>query len=321
MRVLAGLVALVAALWCGYWVVGRAALDRAIAAGLQATPEVTVAGHSILGFPNRFDVTFDQPQIEADGLRWSAPFVQVFALSYRLNHLLAVFAHDQRVTAPGIDASVHSDDLRMSLVMQAGLDLPLDRLTLVGQALDVAATGDRHQIDTLRAASRRTDAAMHEVALVLEGVLPDPAMMDRRDPHRIWPRHADLIRLDAEVEFDRPLDRHLVQGAPPRITRVTLTGAQARYDQTDIAATARLTPDAEGLVSGDMTVTVSGFRDLMRRAREAGLMPPEHDALMALALQGLVSPDDPDRIQAAFSVTRGEVRMGPIVIGRLPALR
>jgi len=321
MRILAGLAILATALWCGYWFVGRTALDRAIVAGLAATPEVTVAGHSIAGFPNRFDVTFDEPRLTDGALTWRAPFVQVFALSYRLNHLLAVFAHDQQITAPGLDATIHSEDLRASLVMEAGLDLPLDRLTLVGQALDLDVNATHHQIDTLRAASRRSDAVRHELAIVLEGALPDPAEMDRLDPQRIWPRRFDLLRLDAEVEFDAALDRHVVQGQPPRVTRLTLTGAQVRYEATDITLTGRLTPNAEGLLSGDLTVTVAGFHDLMRRARDAGLMPPEHDALMTMALQGLVSPDDPDRIEAAFAVVDGEVRMGPILVGSLPPLR
>lgn len=320
MRVLAVLAVLAAALWGGYWVTGRAALDRAIVTSLAATPEFTVDGHAISGFPNRFDVTLDAPALRLGDLGWSAPFLQVFALTYRPHHLLAVFAHDQRLVLPGLDAAIHHDDLRMSAVMAVGLDLPLDRLTLVGREIEIATDDARHRAEALRAASRRVGDTVHELALVLETVLPDPATIDRLDPQRQWPRRFDLLRLDAEVEFDRPLDRHLLAGARPVLRRITLTGFEARFDNAAITVTGHLTPGADGRLSGEIAVSVRAWRDLMQRARAIGLMPPDHDALMAIALQGLVSADDPDRLDAAFAVQSGTVRMGPLVVGQLPPL-
>src|SRR5690606_31763771 len=95
-------------IWCGYWFVGARALDRAIGQGLAHVPALSTEGHTIRGFPNRFDITFDAPHLRAEGVDWQAPFVQVFALSYRLNHLIAVFAHDQLLQAGGLSVAVHS---------------------------------------------------------------------------------------------------------------------------------------------------------------------------------------------------------------------
>jgi hypothetical protein len=320
MRFLTILAVIAALAWGGYWFVGSRALDRAIDVVVQARPEISTAGHRILGFPNRFDVTFDDPRIAADGLTWEAPVVQVFALSYRLNHLLAVFAHDQRLQGFGHDAALHSEDLRASLVMEAGLDLPLDRFTLVGQQLGLNLDGANHQVDGLRAASRRIAEMDHELALVLETVIPDPALMERLDPQGIWPRWFEVLRLDAEVTLDRPLDRHSLDGAPPRIVSGALTGARVAFEGVNLVLNGRLVPGDDGLLSGDVAVTVTGFRDLMQRLRAMGLMPEEHDALMERALQGLVAPDDPDTLNAAFAVERGVVRMGPLTVGRVPPL-
>ncbi|MCL4674938.1 MAG: DUF2125 domain-containing protein, partial [Pararhodobacter sp.] len=135
-----------------------------------------------------------------------------------------------------------------------------------------------------------------------------------------WPRRFDVLRLDAQVELDRALDRHLIGGPEPRLRRLTLTGAHVVWAGTDLTASGRLTPGADGLLSGDMTLSVTGWRDVMQSARAAGLMPPEHDLLIALAAQGLVSADDPNRIDAAFSVINGAVWLGPILVGQIPAL-
>jgi len=317
-RILAVL-AIVATLgWCGYWFIGARALDHAISNGVQSIAEVEVADHTIRGFPSRFDVTLTEPSVSANGLHWSAPFVQVFALSYRLNHLIAVFAHDQRLSGLGLDAVLHNEDLRASLVLEAGLDLPLDRFSLVGQGLELSLAGETHRAEGLRAASRRITEREHDVALVLETVFPDSAFMTRLDPQNIWPRRFDVLRLAAEIEVSHALDRSMIGGPEPRVQRVTFTGAHVQWEGTDITAAGRLTPGSTGLLSGDLRLSVIGWRALMQRARDAGLMPAEHDALIAMAMQGLVNAEDPNRIDAAFSVVNGVVSIGPITVGVIP---
>lgn len=320
MRILALIAVLAALAWGGYWVVGARALDRGIAEALQRVPEFSAESHTVRGFPNRFDVTLDEPRFASGGLGWSAPFVQVFALTYKPHHLLTVFAHDQRLEFGGLEALLHSDDLRASLVMQPSLDLPLDRFTLVGEAVELQLDGTTHRAAGLRTASRRITPREHDLVVLAETVLPDAALMERLDPQGLWPRRFDVLRLDARAVLDRPLDRHVATGEQPRVTEFALTGAQVFYDETQITATGALIPGPDGLLSGEIALSVLGWRDLMRRARDAGLMPAEHDALVAMALQGLVSHDDPERIEAAFSVTDGMIRMGPITLGQLPPL-
>lgn len=320
MRILAVLAVAAVLAWSGYWFVGERALNHAITTGLAAAPEIEVADYSIYGFPNRFDVTFDQPRITANGVQWSAPFVQVFALSYRLTHLIAVFAHDQTVSIGGQDALLHSGDLRASLVVAPGFDLPLERFTLVGEQLDLSTAGQSLRADALHAASRRISEREHELVVVLNTAFPDPGAMDRADPNRNWPRWFDELRLGAQVEFDRTVDRHVIDGPEPQLVRLTLTDAHAAWEGTEITATGRLTPNNEGLLSGDVSLTVTGWQALMQAVRASGLIPTEHDELITRAMQGLVNADDPNRIDAAFAVTDGAVYLGPILFGQIPAL-
>jgi len=320
MRILAILAVLATLAWGGYWVAGSRGLDHAITTGLAQLPHVQVAGHSIRGFPNRFDVTFDEPHVQADGLEWSAPFVQIFALSYRLNHLLAVFAHDQRLTGPGFDAALRSEDMRASLVMEAGLDLPLDRFTLVGEGLTLSVNHQSHSLDTLRAASRRITDTQHEVVVLMEHVFPDLGLLEEFDPQGHFPRTFQVVRLDGLIETDRPLDRHLVGGPDPRITSVALTGGRLAWIGVNILASGRLEPGPDGRLSGDVRLSITGYRDLLETAREAGLIPPDSLALLSIAAQSLVDPADPDTLNADLTVTDGVLRFGPLVLAQIPAL-
>lgn len=320
MRILALIAVMATLAWSGYWVVGSRALDRGLAEALDRVPELTAESHVIRGFPNRFDVTLTEPRFASGGLSWEAPFVQVFALTYKPHHLLAVLAHDQRLQAFGQQVLLHSDDLRASLVMEPTLDLPLDRVTLVGEALELLATGATHRAEGLRAASRRIAPLEHELVILAEAVMPDPALMDRLDPQRVWPRRFDVLRLDARATLDSPLDRHLASGGSPHMTGFTLTGAQVFFDDIQLTANGALTLGPDGFLSGDVALDVIGWRDLMRRARAAGVIPADHDSLVTMALEALATDEAPERLETAFTVTDGVIRMGPLTVGRLPPL-
>lgn len=324
MRALKGLTALaiVAVLvWGGLWFAGARALDRALAEGLARQDAVSVSSYRVLGFPNRFDITLSDPVVTLDGLTWQSPFLQFFALTYRPHHLLAVFAPDQRLIAPGLDLSLNAGDLRASVVMEASLDLPLDRTSLVGEDLTLLANDLRHAVQVLRLATRRLDARVHQAVAIAEGVTLDASLLDRLDPGRHGPRVLTELRLDAEVTLDRPMDRHLVTGASPQVQTLALTGARLAWDGTALALTGRLVADAQGLLSGDMTLQIEGWAALTARARAAGVLDERAPGFFAPLFDALEAEVQGDSLTVPMAVTQGDVHIGPLSLGGLPALR
>lgn len=306
--------------WGGYWGIGSWALERALATGLAGVREITLAGHGIAGFPGRFVVTLDQPVWQSDGFVWSAPFVRVFAPSYRLTHVNALLAPEQRLSVAGLDAQLHHADLRIRLLIEPRLDLPLNRVTLDGRQLALSVAGQTHHLGGLRASSRRVDARGHELMIALETLVPDPALMDLVDPGRLWPRRIDMLRLEAQVRLDRALDRHALGGQTPQLETLTLTGARATWEGVDIVATGALEPEPDGRLSGSLALSVSGWQSLMQSARSSGLIEAEHDILVAIAAQGLISADNPNQLEVVFSVVDGAIYWGPFLVAEVPAL-
>lgn len=306
--------------WGGYWFVGARAMDRAVSAVLQGNPAVSADSHSLRGFPNRFDLTLNAPQIAQGGMAWRAPFVQFFALSYRLNHVIAVFAHDQHLSVAGEEMTLHTEDMRASVVMTPGLALPLERFALVAQAPALRGSHETHRADTARLASEALTPERHRLVIELENAFPDPAVMTALDPHGHWPRRFDVVRLEGEAAFDRPLDRHALEAATPQLSEFALTGARLVFDGISITARGRLVPDAQGTLSGDLVLEVLGWRELMRRGRDAGMMPAEHDMLATLALQSMTDPENPERLEAPLVVRAGDLMLGPVVLGTIPPL-
>ena len=101
MRVLLGVTALLGALWAGYWVVGSSAAQSGMADWFdERRAEGWVAEYddlAVRGFPNRFDAGFTEISLAdpGTGLAWQAPFFQLLALSYKPNHVIAVWPDEQ----------------------------------------------------------------------------------------------------------------------------------------------------------------------------------------------------------------------------------
>jgi len=307
-----------AAAWGGYWFIGARAMDRAVALALERNPAFTAESHKVRGFPNRFDLTLSAPQLAQGAVQWRAPFIQFFALSYRLNHVIAVFAHDQLFSVNGQEMTLHSADMRASLVMAPDLSLPLERFALVAQAPALRISDETHRADALRLASQAQAPWRHRLVIELENAFPDPAAMASIDPQGHWPRRFEAIALEGEVEFDRPLDRQALESLPPRLSGWALTRARLVFEGGAVEARGRLIPDARGLLSGEVVLELRGWRDLIRRARDAGLMPEEHEAFIMLALQGMSDAQDPERLEVPLSVRAGVVSLGPVVLGAIP---
>ena len=140
-----------AALWSGYWLVAmrgaQAGFESWFAARRAERWQAEYAGLSVRGFPNRIDTTFDRPVLAdpGTGLAWEAPFFQIFALSYRPNHVIAVWPGQQRLSTPQAKYDIASADMRASLVMAPEPALPLERGNLVAGALAVLSALINHR--------------------------------------------------------------------------------------------------------------------------------------------------------------------------------
>lgn len=315
-----GLAVLATVLWGGYWFVGSAALNRAVAEVLT-TPRapLTAASHSVRGFPNRFDLTLTEPRLTDGALSWSAPFVQIFALSYRPHHVIAVFANEQRVGVDGAVWQVSSTSARASVVMDPADSLRADRASLVAAGVVVVddgttGAGARHRAEGVRLAARSASDRAYDVVAELETVFPDPAMMDLIDPDRIWPRRFDLLRLDGEVMLAAPLNITAARMGLPLLSEFALTGARVVGDGLDLRLSGRVVLDAPGGPAGDLVLGVEDWRDLVDRLARAGILPPDQRAFVEVLIPGLARSGNTAAVDIPLRVEGGQVRLGPLVL-------
>ena len=122
MRFLLSITFLGAALWAGYWYLGSGGAETAIR---QWFDQRRTAGWTaefsdmqVIGFPSRFDTTFTDISLAdpVTGYAWDAPFFQVLSLSYRPNHVIAVWPEEQQIKTPAGSYQIQSQKARASLI-------------------------------------------------------------------------------------------------------------------------------------------------------------------------------------------------------------
>ena len=323
LRVLAIGTVLAAALWGGWWWIGATGVERGVEAAADAARaqgwDVAWDDLSVSGFPNRFDTTITAPAVAPPdgGWRWTAPFFQVFALSYRPNHVIAVAPPEQVVTGPAGTLRVTENDLRASAVIEPGPDLALRRATVAGRGLAFDWGGAVVTVSAAQVALRKAadGPPAYDLAIGLEGLVPPGGLIGAVDPEGRLPASIGALTLDATATFDRPIDRHL--RGPLGIEALTINGARLRWGPLNLMVTGDLAADAAGLAQGALQATLDADGiDALTSLAEPFLTGGQ-GALLRAAINGLAAGGD---ATLTLPVEAGTVRFGLLPLAALPPL-
>ena len=327
MRALIWITAVLSLAYGGYWVVAssqvRAGATRALDE-MRADGRADYSAVSLSGFPSRFDLTITDPVISDGQASWRAPFLQVFALSYRPNHIIAVWPHEQTLAVAGQSIAVTSDDMRASAVFGAQTALPLDRSTFVASALRLASDADWGLgLAELRAATERAggDPLRHKIGLEARGLAPSPALKSLIDPQGILPSEAEILRLDATLDFDRALDRLAGEGGGPRLLALTLTEARLGWGDLVFSAAGSLTFDPAGVPQGRIDLRAESWREMLRLAVAAGVVQPDAAPALERGLEQVaLAGGAADVVELPLTFAGGWINLGLIPLGPAPRL-
>lgn len=329
MRALAWIVAVLTALWGGYWYVGSFAAEKGALAAVDALRARGDTLHysdlSLHGFPNRFDLTVTDPAYSSatTGMGWKAPFIQSFALSYRPNEVIVVFPKSQTITGPLGDATLTTADLRASAAVAASTDLPFDRSVLVGKELALTTPlGGKFGAEELRFATDREDARplAHRIGLEIKNLSLDPRLMAQIDPQAIMPKGLETVHVDGVVGLDAALDRHLADKTP-KLTDIALTEARLIWGPTQITASGDLKVDATGIPEGRINIRTLNWRALLKVATGAGLVSEKTAPTVEKLLKTLeASSGTPDTLDLPLVFSGGRMSLGPVPLGAAPRL-
>lgn len=323
MRRLTIFVLVLAALYGGYWFVGRAAVERG---GTALLAQIRGEGYDVaysrlhtIGFPSRFDTTVSDVAISdpGSGIGWRAPFFQVLALSYQPNKVILIAPPRQQIDLPGQTLTLQSDRMRASLSVQPKSALTLNRVTVevgtadLGSSLGWDTTLD-HALFAMRPATAPQAYDLYFDAANLR--LP-AALLDAMDPGKTLPEPIGDAHIDSTVTFDQPLDRFAGADHAPRPTHILLKEARASWGPIDVVASGELTVDPGGIPEGQITLRAEGWQQLIEALAGAGAIDPGV-APTWIALGERLSQGGTVELPLGF--TAGLMTLGPLPIGPAP---
>jgi hypothetical protein len=330
MRRLLVILAVIAAIFTAYWFAVARGVDGGLRAWFAArAAEGWVADYGTLstsGFPRRFrtvvtEVALADPET---GVAWTAPRFVFEADAFRPNRIAARWPAEQTIASPWERITVASDRFVASIEFVPGTRLELRALEadLAGVALDSTAGWTTHiGVGQVSAIALEGERNAYSLRFEATGVTLPEGLRRSLDPARLLPDVVEGAVATAEVRFDAPWDRFAIEEARPQITALDLGDLRAQWGGIDVRAAGELAVGADGVPDGRITVKVTNWRDLLRVARNAGLLPEPLMPTIERAfeiLAGLSGP--PDTLDAPLTFSRGIVSFGPVPLGPAPRL-
>ncbi|WP_375261402.1 DUF2125 domain-containing protein [Palleronia sp.] len=325
MRLLILAILLAAGGWSAYWFVGARALEGALRDAIERARgngvEVEVASLDVTGFPNRFDTIIEEPRVRLDsGIGWSAPFLQVFALSYRPNQLIAAFPHEQSLSGPLGSAEITTDDARASMTLTPSANLALDHANLVIEDLRIASEGLSLTAARVLAASRipegAEDGRVQNIGVTLDDVTLPPTLAGQLGLEGM--ATLDGATLDATVTLAEPIDRDTIEGEPVDIRQIDISRLDIDWGDFGLNAAGSVVVGADGALTGEVEATLTNWQHAVDIAVAAGLIPRNRTEQVRQALQFVAG--DADRLELPLNFRDGRVYLGPIPLGEAPRL-
>ncbi|WP_412565177.1 DUF2125 domain-containing protein [Thalassobius sp. MITS945101] len=322
------LIAVIAAatLWAAYWGVGAFGVksaftrwfdDRRSAGWVAETSDLSVAG-----FPNRFDTTMTDLILAdpASGWAWEAPFFQIFALSYRPNHVIAVWPEKQLIATPLAKYEVSSARMQASIVTE-GTDLALARSNLAADTLQITGpSGDGTNMTALRVGLlREGESNRYRFALTADDLTPARAFRALVDQEGTLPRTLSAFSADITMGFDAPWDRHALEQARPQPTALGVKLVEAKWGELELALAGDLEINAEGWANGKLTVKARNWREIVEMSVAAGVLRKGLAETLTGGLQMVAGMSgNPNTLDLPLTFYGETLYFGPIPLGPAP---
>ncbi|WP_439142302.1 DUF2125 domain-containing protein [Planktotalea sp.] len=319
-----------AALYAGYWFVGSSGATTGFERWfVERRAEGWVADVNSIetrGFPSRFDTTLSGISL-ADpdtGLAYSAPFLQIFALSYKPEHLIAVWPNEQTFSSPFGKAAITSEDMRASLIVKKNTSLALEKANFTADAVNIAMdTGETLGTANALMAVQLVPAAQNTYQFgvdLKDVVLPEPKGL--RLEAGILPEALEYARGDVTAAFDAPWDLNALQSARPQPTRIDVKLIEAKWGQLELRLAGGFDVDTQGRASGQITIKAQNWRDILALSAATGAIPEQliRPIEQGLSLLSGLSGNR-NTLDLPLTLDAGLMKLGPIPIGPAPLFR
>ncbi|SPF77539.1 DUF2125 domain-containing protein [Pseudoprimorskyibacter insulae] len=323
MKRLAIMIVAAAFAWSGYWFWSANRLETATETWFSDRQSdgwrAEYGSLNVSGFPNRLDrrMTGLVLQPGAGAVRWTAPFLQTFQLSYQPGHVIVAFPPNQQISAAGRLTEISSDSMRASMRYQPnGM---VDRLNLEAEVLNVLSKGQSIALAGVKAATQRLDDAGKSYRVALTAASAATGRLRLGSLTGQDSLHA--LQLDATVDLDRALNGQDPASLLPAPIAIDLHLFEANMGAMSLKLSGPLTIDAQGRLNGSLSTQIENWRGALDQMRSQKALPEVALETIAAALEVVAQLSGrSDTLDVTLRLDRGNVFFGPVPLGSLAPL-
>ena len=250
---------------------------------------------------------------------------QVLQLSYKPNHLIAVWPKAQTIASPDGVIDVTAQDIRASVVFQPGSDLALDRSTITLDSVELRAeAGWASAIEHAVLATRQTagEPFAHDIALEAKNFTPSVALRQELDPKGLLPAQFQYLHISTTAAFDRPWNLPAVEGEKPVWTRLDIDKFVAQWGDLDLQAVGSVDLDREGYPTGSLDIRAKNWRQILDLAVAADSIDRDVADTIAKGLEFIaMMSGNKDTLDVPLRFGNRIMSLGPIPVGPAPRLQ
>ena len=330
MRKLIWIIIVLAGLFCGWWMLASATVERGLATwvgdrraeGWQA--ELTAL--PVTGFPTRFDLVLNDLALAdpATGLALRMQGLQLTARSYWPGDVAVTLPQTPiEFSTPDARLTVTAKEAKAALRLHPGPTLELDQMVATSGAwqLDGPAGNLLQASDADAEITQGAKAETYRFALSAGQLVPGGLIRTALRLPVDWPLAFDAFAADVTIIFDAPLNRYTLEDRRPQPREIEAKRIDFHWGPLRLNATGRLAIDPTGVAEGEVKLLVENWRSALDLAEQSGAMadrlrPQAELMLNALANMG----DNPETLDLTLGFRDGGMFLGPISLGPAPHL-
>jgi hypothetical protein len=321
--------ALIAALWCGWWLLASAGLRGSVgtwlaarsAEGWQAeASEITGGGFPLTLRAQLNDLALADPQA---GLAVQTARLDISAPAWWPGDVTVALDDGPILLASPLGRNTLSmQDGVMALKLHPGTALKLEAMGWTAGPWALADEGGTMmQANNLTLTMIQSDGPSYDITATAAGFAPGDATRATLRLPGSFPRAFDSLQIRATVTFDRVWDRSALDTARPQPRAITLHLAEARWGDLRLNVAADLTVDAGGTPTGSLAIQAQNWRTLLDLAEAAGALPATLRTQAENIVQALArASGNPDALDVTLNVQGGMIGLGFIPLMPAPRL-